>query len=103
MLKTLAPVFPAVEFPSGRSIRTVRVPAVAVAEIETLAVSVVPSASILMFATEIAASGVDAPRKLRSMAPVKFAPVTVILKLLPRAAALGLIAEITGTLATLAL
>jgi hypothetical protein len=70
---------------------------------ETLAVSVVPAASILMFATVIAVSGVDAPRKLRSVAPVKLAPVIVILKLLPRAAPPGLRAVITGTLAALAL
>ena len=103
MVKMLTVVFPAVEFPIGLSTRTVRVPAVAVDRIDTFAVSVVPAPLAATLVTVIAASGVEAPRKRKSVAPVRFTPVIVMLKLLPRAALLGLIAVITGTFATLAL
>jgi hypothetical protein len=100
--KLSAPFVTLVEFPAGASTINVRVPVEAVGAIDTFAVRMPPPGSALTFVTVMAASCPVARANTSPLAPARFAPVTVKVKLLPFAPLLGLIDKMTGALATLA-
>src|SRR5262245_27865186 len=67
------------------------------------AVRLVPPAFTETFETVISESGVDVPKKLRPVAPVRLMPVTVIWNALDRFLLFGTTVAITGPVAALAL